>query len=77
MEWLYFLSWICSTFVSFFRSIVMSSDSHCSTLCPRFNKRSDVEATTRLASEAMPTHNPYTHSPRLVRSPISADSSTN
>lgn len=29
------------------------------TLCPRFNERSDVEATTRLASEAMPTHNPY------------------
>lgn len=30
-----------------------------STLCPRFNERSDVEATTRLASEAMSTHNPY------------------
>ena len=29
------------------------------TLCPRFNKRSDVEATTRLANEAMPIHNPY------------------
>uniref|UniRef100_UPI0025FEA4C1 hypothetical protein n=1 Tax=uncultured Dialister sp. TaxID=278064 RepID=UPI0025FEA4C1 len=26
---------------------------------PRFNERSDVEATTRLASEVMPTHNPY------------------
>ena len=29
------------------------------TLCPRFNEQSDVEATTRLASVAMPTHNPY------------------
>ena len=28
-------------------------------LMPRFNERSDVEATTQLASEAMPTHNPY------------------
>ena len=53
------MSWIWSNLVSFFRSILMSSDSHCSTLCPRFNERSDVEATTRLASEAMPTHNPY------------------
>ena len=52
--------------------------SRCSTLCPRFNERSDVEATTRLASEAMPTHNPYAPSIRAARcQPPIANSSTN
>ena len=38
---------------------------------PRFNEQSDVEATTRLASEAMPTHNPYAPSIRAARRPAS------
>ena len=38
------------------RSRTFAAEGGCSPLCPRFHERSDVKATTRLASAAMPTH---------------------